>query len=57
MNYPKKVQKVSTPPVVNQLNYFQNLLFRFFKTKVPVEIWIYDAKEARFEGKIIVNLF
>lgn len=49
MNYGsvKKIQKINTPPV--------NLLFRFFQTKTVVEIWFYDNKESRFEGKIIVN--
>lgn len=30
-----------------------NLIFRFFQTKTVCEIWLYDNKEIRFEGKII----
>ena len=47
MNYGsvKKIQKLNTPPV--------NLIFRFFQTKTVCEIWLYDNKDVRFEGKII----
>jgi len=50
MNYGsvKKIQKINTPPV--------NLLFRFFQTKTVCEMWLFDNKDIRFEGKIIVNL-
>jgi len=34
------------------------LLFRFFQTKVNLEIWLYDNVDAKIEGKItVINLF
>lgn len=34
------------------------MLFRFFQTKVNLEIWLYDNVDAKIEGKItVINLF
>lgn len=56
---PKKVHKITTPPVVFYkfvffFTFFKNLLFRFFQTKVNLEIWLYENVDIKLEGKIIV---
>mmetsp|Transcript_76869 Transcript_76869/g.89309 ORF Transcript_76869/g.89309 Transcript_76869/m.89309 type:complete len:96 (-) Transcript_76869:266-553(-) len=41
----KKVKKMMTNPV--------SLLFRFFQTRVTVQVWLYENVDSRIEGVII----
>lgn len=33
----------------------QNLIFRFLQNKTRISVWLYDNKEMRVEGVIIVS--
>ena len=34
----------------------QNLIFRFLQSRQKVQIWLFEQKELRIEGRIIVSL-
>lgn len=34
-----------------------SVIFKLFQSKSPVQIWLYDNKDARMEGIIIVCVF
>ncbi|KIZ01191.1 hypothetical protein MNEG_6772 [Monoraphidium neglectum] len=40
-----KVQKIMTQPI--------NLIFRFLQSKAKIQIWLYDQRDLRIEGRII----
>ncbi|KAI5397826.1 hypothetical protein KIW84_063589, partial [Lathyrus oleraceus] len=40
-----KVQRVMTQPI--------NLIFRFLQSKVRIQIWLFEQKDLRIEGRII----
>ncbi|WOK95032.1 small nuclear ribonucleoprotein E-like [Canna indica] len=40
-----KVQRIMTQPI--------NLIFRFLQSKARVQIWLYEQKDLRIEGRII----
>uniref|UniRef100_A0A2P2JL35 Small nuclear ribonucleoprotein E-like n=1 Tax=Rhizophora mucronata TaxID=61149 RepID=A0A2P2JL35_RHIMU len=42
-----KVQRVMTQPI--------NLIFRFLQSKARIQIWLFEQKDLRIEGRIIVS--
>ncbi|KAG2407641.1 uncharacterized protein HKW66_Vig0024630 [Vigna angularis] len=40
-----KVQRVMTQPI--------NLIFRFLQSKARIQIWLFEQKDLRIEGRII----
>ncbi|XP_034212344.1 small nuclear ribonucleoprotein E-like [Prunus dulcis] len=44
-----KVQRIMTQPI--------NLIFRFLQSKARIQIWLFEQKDLRIEGRIIVSLF
>ncbi|CAI5499174.1 unnamed protein product [Closterium sp. Naga37s-1] len=40
-----KVQRIMTQPI--------NLIFRFLQSKSRIQIWLYQQKDTRIEGRII----
>nr|ACR34129.1 unknown [Zea mays] len=41
-----KVQRIMTQPI--------NLIFRFLQSKARIQIWLFEQKDLRIEGRIIV---
>jgi small nuclear ribonucleoprotein E len=41
------------PPLTSRLHSRQNLIFRFLQSKQKIQIWLYDQKDMRIEGRII----
>uniref|UniRef100_A0A453N3P5 Uncharacterized protein n=2 Tax=Aegilops tauschii subsp. strangulata TaxID=200361 RepID=A0A453N3P5_AEGTS len=44
-----KVQRIMTQPI--------NLIFRFLQSKARIQIWLFEQKDVRIEGRIIVSGF
>ncbi|KAL3150546.1 hypothetical protein ABBQ32_000360 [Trebouxia sp. C0010 RCD-2024] len=44
---PPKVKRIMTQPI--------NLIFRFLQSRQKVQIWLFEQKELRIEGRIIVS--
>ncbi|CAI0374850.1 unnamed protein product [Linum tenue] len=44
-----KVQRIMTQPI--------NLIFRFLQSKARIQIWLFEQKDLRIEGRIIVSGF
>ncbi|XP_047048960.1 small nuclear ribonucleoprotein E-like [Lolium rigidum] len=44
-----KVQRIMTQPI--------NLIFRFLQSKARIQIWLFEQKDMRIEGRIIVSSF
>uniref|UniRef100_J3L987 Small nuclear ribonucleoprotein E n=1 Tax=Oryza brachyantha TaxID=4533 RepID=J3L987_ORYBR len=44
-----KVQRIMTQPI--------NLIFRFLQSKARIQIWLFEQKDLRIEGRIIRALF
>ncbi|KAG6740799.1 hypothetical protein POTOM_056268 [Populus tomentosa] len=42
-----KVQRIMTQPI--------NLIFRFLQSKARIQIWLFEQKDLRIEGRIIVT--
>lgn len=42
---PTKVKRIMTQPI--------NLIFRFLQSRQKVQIWLFEQKELRIEGRII----
>ncbi|KAK1614409.1 hypothetical protein QYE76_019926 [Lolium multiflorum] len=42
-----KVQRIMTQPI--------NLIFRFLQSKARIQIWLFEQKDMRIEGRIIVS--
>ncbi|ONM28488.1 Small nuclear ribonucleoprotein family protein [Zea mays] len=42
-----KVQRIMTQPI--------NLIFRFLQSKARIQIWLFEQKDLRIEGRIIVS--
>ncbi|KAL3137868.1 hypothetical protein ABBQ38_005121 [Trebouxia sp. C0009 RCD-2024] len=42
---PPKVKRIMTQPI--------NLIFRFLQSRQKVQIWLFEQKELRIEGRII----
>ncbi|XP_050371822.1 uncharacterized protein LOC126789808 [Argentina anserina] len=40
-----KVQRIMTQPI--------NLIFRFLQSKARIQIWLFEQKDVRIEGRII----
>ncbi|KAH0702765.1 hypothetical protein KY290_018081 [Solanum tuberosum] len=40
-----KVQRIMTQPI--------NLIFRFLQSKARIQIWLFEQKDLRIEGRII----
>ncbi|KAL5698407.1 hypothetical protein ACHQM5_029450 [Ranunculus cassubicifolius] len=40
-----KIQKIMTQPI--------NLIFRFLQSKARIQIWLFEMKNVRIEGRII----
>jgi small nuclear ribonucleoprotein E len=34
---------------------WQNLIFRFLQSKARIQIWLFEQKDLRIEGRIIVS--
>ncbi|XP_020584518.1 small nuclear ribonucleoprotein E-like [Phalaenopsis equestris] len=43
-----KVQRIMTQPI--------NLIFRFLQSKARIQIWLFEQKDLRIEGRIILAL-
>ncbi|KAG2277800.1 hypothetical protein Bca52824_060355 [Brassica carinata] len=43
-----KVQRIMTQPI--------NLIFRFLQSKARIQIWLFEQKDLKIEGRIIVML-
>ncbi|XP_062224217.1 uncharacterized protein LOC133922758 isoform X4 [Phragmites australis] len=41
-----KVQRIMTQPI--------NLIFRFLQSKARIQIWLFEQKDLRIEGRIIM---
>lgn len=41
-----RVQRIMTQPI--------NLIFRFLQQKARIQIWLFEEKDLRMEGRIIV---
>ncbi|KAG6739774.1 hypothetical protein POTOM_057389 [Populus tomentosa] len=44
-----KVQRIMTQPI--------NLIFRFLQSKARIQIWLFEQKDLRIEGRIIENVY
>ncbi|KAK4362656.1 hypothetical protein RND71_017897 [Anisodus tanguticus] len=44
-----KVQRIMTQPI--------NLIFRFLQSKARIQIWLFEQKDQRIEGRIIVRVY
>ncbi|KAF6149054.1 hypothetical protein GIB67_018632 [Kingdonia uniflora] len=43
--------------VVWERSPYQNLIFRFLQSKARIQIWLFEQKDLRIEGRIIVSEF
>ncbi|KAL5711805.1 hypothetical protein ACHQM5_008578 [Ranunculus cassubicifolius] len=43
-----KIQKIMTQPI--------NLIFRFLQSKARIQIWLFEMKNVRIEGRIIATM-
>ncbi|OVA09433.1 Small nuclear ribonucleoprotein E [Macleaya cordata] len=43
-----RVQRIMTQPI--------NLIFRFLQSKARIQIWLFEQKDLRIEGRIIVTI-
>uniref|UniRef100_A0A803N1F1 Small nuclear ribonucleoprotein E n=1 Tax=Chenopodium quinoa TaxID=63459 RepID=A0A803N1F1_CHEQI len=42
-------------PFFADFRIFQNLIFRFLQSKARIQIWLFEQKDARIEGRIICS--